>query len=56
MFGIEDFREKPNGNGTIEEFLHSNIAARNYADLRRSTSTLPAATSTRPTMARADQR
>jgi hypothetical protein len=28
MFGIEDFRGKPNGNGTIEEFSHSNIAAR----------------------------
>jgi hypothetical protein len=26
LFGIEDFREKPNGNGTIWEFLHPNIA------------------------------
>jgi hypothetical protein len=28
MFGIEDFCGKPNGNGTIGEFLHPNIAAR----------------------------
>jgi hypothetical protein len=28
MFGIEHFSGKPNGNGTIQEFLHSNIAAR----------------------------
>jgi len=56
MFGIEDIFGKLNGSRPLSESLRPNIAAWSYADLRRSTSTLPAATSTSPTIARADQR